>query len=217
MLKILEIGQVYNHPVCQTSHWYISGKITCLTKIYSSKKCPHSLTKLTCNIFRWCIPYMSNLYLQKAVWVFFGTPQVSAYATYNLDHIWWIKSLIRIYKSSHSCVNFVNLYHFSFCPFHFFLFLPTRESRVQSEAQVPKVILAGRCSKSSAVTGTVVIRAKERQRARVELAYTGQMTWKKKDLENTKQVTYISQKMFNINSYTLPCWDAQLEYLSDMR
>ncbi|TKS84810.1 Collagen alpha-1(XXVII) chain B [Collichthys lucidus] len=33
------------------------------------------------------------------------------------------------------------------------------ESKVQSEAQVPKVILAGRCSKSSAVTGTVVVRA----------------------------------------------------------
>lgn len=128
-----------------------------------------------------------------------------------------VKSLIRIYKSSRSCANLVHLSHFSFFPFHFFLFLPTRESRVQSEAQVPKVILAGRCSKSSAVTGTVVVRAKERQRPRGELAHTGQMTWKKKVLENTKQVTYISQKMFNINSYTLPYWDVQLECLSDMR
>lgn len=36
---------------------------------------------------------------------------------------------------------------------------PYRESKVQSEVRVPKVILAGRCSKSSAVTGTVVVRA----------------------------------------------------------
>ncbi|KAI4817123.1 hypothetical protein KUCAC02_009405 [Chaenocephalus aceratus] len=36
-------------------------------------------------------------------------------------------------------------------------FSPCRESMVQAEAQVPKVILAGRCSKSSAVAGTVVV------------------------------------------------------------
>lgn len=36
---------------------------------------------------------------------------------------------------------------------------PYRENKVQSEVLVPKVILAGRCSKSSAVTGTVVVRA----------------------------------------------------------
>lgn len=44
---------------------------------------------------------------------------------------------------------------------------------------MPKVILAGRCSKSSAVTGTVAVRAIARQRARVELGCADQMTWNK--------------------------------------
>lgn len=59
------------------------------------------------------------------------------------------------------------------------LSLPCRESKVQSEAQVPKVILAGRCSKSSAVTGTVVVRAIVRAEGQVELGYVEQLIWRK--------------------------------------
>lgn len=60
------------------------------------------------------------------------------------------------------------------------LFSPRRESKVQSEAQVPKVILAGRCSKSSAVTGTVVVRAIVRAEGQVGLGYVEQLTWLRK-------------------------------------
>lgn len=56
------------------------------------------------------------------------------------------------------------------------LSLPCRESKVQSEVQVPKVILAGRCSKSSAVTGTVVVRAIARADRQVELGCVEQLT-----------------------------------------
>lgn len=58
------------------------------------------------------------------------------------------------------------------------LSLPRRESKVQSEVQVPKVILAGRCSKSSAVTGTVVVRAIARAEHQVELGCVEQLTWR---------------------------------------
>lgn len=54
-----------------------------------------------------------------------------------------------------------------------------RESKVQSEAQVPKVILAGRCSKSSAVTGTVVVGAIVRAEGQVGLGYVLQLAWRK--------------------------------------
>lgn len=60
------------------------------------------------------------------------------------------------------------------------LFPPScRESKVQSEAQVPKVILAGRCSKSSAVTGTVVVGAIVRAEGQVGLGYVQQLTRRK--------------------------------------
>lgn len=41
---------------------------------------------------------------------------------------------------------------------------------------MPKVILAGRCSKSSAVTGTVVVKAIVRAEGQVELGYVEQLT-----------------------------------------
>lgn len=51
-----------------------------------------------------------------------------------------------------------------------------RVSKARSEAQVPKVILAGRCSKSSAVTGTVVGREIVKADGQVELDYGEQLT-----------------------------------------
>lgn len=44
---------------------------------------------------------------------------------------------------------------------------------------MPKVILAGRCSKSSAVTGTVVVGAIVRAEDQVGLGYVQQLTWRK--------------------------------------
>lgn len=76
-----------------------------------------------------------------------------------------------------------NLIFLSLSPSHLTqllsLSLPCREYKVQLEAQVPKVILAGRCSKSSAVTGTVVVRAIVRAEGQVELGYAKQLTWRK--------------------------------------
>lgn len=68
------------------------------------------------------------------------------------------------------------------------VFFPSaRESKVQSEAQVPKVILAGRCSKSSTVTGTALVRALVRKESQVELDYVGTAVWGGNVLMNNVQ------------------------------
>lgn len=73
----------------------------------------------------------------------------------------------------------ISLLHRSLPPLHphpFPSLSPScRESKVQSEAQVPKVILAGRCSKSSAVTGTVVVGPIVRAEGQVGLGYVQQL------------------------------------------